>query len=98
MRAQVTFRTQVPAADMTRDQAATWLLGSMTSDAPVSGFAALAVSAGVSGMLSQLTEAHDTDKRLSVTTGHGAEKWQLGCTRTGGMFRRVYHYSAQRVY
>lgn len=94
----VAFRTGTLASNMTRDEVTTWLLGTLTADSNLSGLAGFAVSAAVNGMVSNLQASHDTDKVLAVRTRYGTgPRYQVWCTRTGGMFHRVYTFHTERV-
>lgn len=82
MKTEVTFREGRPAADMTRDEVVTWLLGSLR---PVSFSGGVAAAWAVSNMVDHLrdeaellVEVNDGTYILTVTT---TRRW-LRSTRT----------------
>lgn len=86
----VKFREGTPAADMTREQAMTWLLGNAGELSGLGGFAA---SWGVGAMLDRIAR----DPKLSIDiTLHGDQRYALTCTRAGKWYRRTYTYHATR--
>lgn len=86
MKTEVTFREGRPAADMTRDEVVTWLLGSAGSTGIGSG---LAVTWLITSAVDGLTEGRE----LEVETPLGL--YALTVTVSGRWYRRVRTYHAE---
>lgn len=81
--ARVTFREGRPAADMTRDEVVTWLLGSI-------GETTFAPGMAVAWLIPRLVDSLKDGAELPVDTNQGA--YVLTVTTTGRWYRRTRTY------
>lgn len=88
MKTEVTFREGRPAADMTRDEVVTWLLGSL---GPMTFSSGIAASWTVSAVVDNLKGGRE----LPVETGDGC--YLLSVTTERRWFRRVRTYHVRET-